>query len=480
MNDLLFQPISAVAEQLRTRAVSSVELVTAALEQIAATDDQLNAFPVVKAEEALASARAADAETAGGRRRGPLHGVPVGVKDNIAVSGWVATCGSPILAENVTDYDAAVVERLREAGAIVLGKNNMHEWALAGSCTYSVFGPTHNPWNTDYITGGSSGGSAAAVAAGQAFLSIGTDARASIRNPASYCGVVGLKPTHGLVSRFGELPPTSSWYMTLGPIARRVEDVALTMNAIAGHDARDPSSIEAARRDYAARLDEGVRGLRVAVVTNYFYGDTLPEVADGVRAAADALANLGAEVVETEIRMLDHWPLIEASFEGENKGWLLQLALEQGDRFLHDDIRYRILAGAFANTVDTMRSTRLLNMLRHEVQDLMRETDLLLTPTNSTPAYRADARDVAVREGTVDVEAPGGQGRITTRLTVPFNALALPAISVPCGWSPEGLPIGLQLVGRAFEDDVVLRAARAYEQAGPGYQRPPAAGQAAG
>ena len=234
MNELLFEPISVVAEQLRGRAVSSVELVSAALEQIAATDGRLNAFPVVKAEEALACAEAADAELAQGHWRGPLHGVPVGVKDNIAVAGWVTTCGSPILAENVTDYDAAVVERLRDAGAVVIGKNNMHEWALAGSCTYSVFGPTHNPWNTDYITGGSSGGSAAAVAAGQAFVAIGTDARASIRNPAAYCGVVGLKPTHGLVSRFGELPPTSSWYMTLGPIARRVEDVALTMTPSPG------------------------------------------------------------------------------------------------------------------------------------------------------------------------------------------------------------------------------------------------------
>lgn len=473
MNELLFEPVSVVAEQLRTRRVSSAELVTAALDQIAETDGLLNAFPVVKAEEALARAKTADAELSEGRWRGPLHGIPVGVKDNIAVEGWVTTCGSPILAEHVTDFDAAVVERLREAGAIVIGKNNMHEWALAGSCIQSVFGSTHNPWNTDHITGGSSGGSAAAVASGQAFMSIGTDARASIRNPASYCGVVGLKPTHGLVSRFGELPPTSSWYMTLGPIARRVEDVALTMDAIAGYDVRDPSSVETARRENAARLEEGVRGLRIALVTNYFYNDTLPELAEGVRAAAAALEKLGAEVVEVEVGMLENWPLIEASFEGENKGWLLELALNRGDEFLHDDIRYRILASAFTNTVDTMRSTRILNLLRHEVQELMRGVDLLLTPTNSTPAYRADAREVAVREGNVDVEAPGGQSRITTRLTVPFNALALPAISVPCGFSSEGLPFGLQLVGRAFEDDVVLRAARAYEQVGPGYQRPP-------
>lgn len=473
MNGLLFEPVSVVAEQLRTRAVSSVELVSATLEQIAATDSRLNAFPVVKREEALAAAEAADAEIADGQWRGPLHGVPVGVKDNIAVAGWGTTCGSPILAEHVTDFDAAVVERLRGAGAVILGKNNMHEWALAGSCIESIFGSTHNPWNTDHITGGSSGGSAAAVASGQAFMSIGTDARASIRNPASYCGVVGLKPTHGLVSRYGELPPTSSWYMTLGPIARRVEDVALTMDAIAGYDARDPSSVETARREYAARLGEGVRGLRIAVVTNYFYNDTLPEIAEGVRAAATAFEKLGAEVVEVEIGMLEHWPLMESAFEGENKGWLLQLALEHGDQFLHDDIRYRILASAFTNTVDTMRATRILNLLRHEVQDLMRDTDLLLTPTNSTPAYRTDAREVAVRDGTVDVEAPGGQSRITTRLTVPFNALALPAISVPCGFSSEGLPFGLQLVGRAFEDDVVLRAAQAYEQVGPGYQRPP-------
>lgn len=473
MRELLLAPVATVASKLQAREVSSVELVEASFDHIDATDHRLNAFPVLMREEAIRAARSADRQRKRDSVHQPLLGIPVGLKDNVAVKGWPTTCGSPLLASHVTDYDAAVVERLRAAGAIVLGKNNMHEWALAGSCTYSVFGPTHNPWNTDYITGGSSGGSAAAVASGQAFISIGTDARASIRNPASYCGVVGHKPTHGLVSRYGELPPTSSWYMTIGPIARHVEDIALTMNAIAGYDARDPSSASAGPRDFTAHLKEGVAGLRVALITNFFYEDTVHEIETAVHDAAQALKNLGAVVSERRVDMLDHWGLMETAFEGENKGWLLQQAIEHPEAFLHDDIRYRILAGAFTNTVDTLRSTRILNLLRHEVAALMRDVDLLLVPTNSTAAYRADATSVPVRGNDIDPASPGGQSRLTTRLTVPFNALALPAISIPGGVAAHGLPFGVQLVGRAFEDDLVLRAAWALEQQGLGFQSPP-------
>jgi aspartyl-tRNA(Asn)/glutamyl-tRNA(Gln) amidotransferase subunit A len=476
LNELLFRSIREVAALLEGRQVSPVELTEAALEQIQLTDSVLNAFPVVKADEALTAARNAEREIAAKRYLGPLHGIPIGLKDNIAVNRWVTTCGSPILAQHVTDYDAAVVERLRLAGAIVVGKNNMHEWALAGSCEHSLFGTVHNPWNPSFTSGGSSGGSGAAVSAGQVFLSVGTDARASIRNPASYCGVVGLKPSTGLVSRYGELPPTSSWYMVIGPIARTVDDVALAMNSLAGYDRRDPNSLPLAAKDYVAELDTPTTGLRVGVVENFFFDDVIPEVETAVRDAARAFADAGATVKELKIPGFQHAQLLEPVFESENKGWLLDYALRRGRDFLHQDIRFRILAGAFARTIDHERASRLLNQIRWEVANAFDQVDVLVTPTNSTPAYPLGGVDVQLKNDTVNVGPASGQSRVTARLTAPFNALGLPAVSIPCGFSPSGMPIGLQIVGRHGDDHVVLRAAALYERtAGPGYRRPPMA-----
>lgn len=474
MNDILFLPIDEVADLIKSRRLSPVELVQATLEHIEATDHQLNAFPVVKGEEAMVAAKKAEEEIASGKYRGPFHGLPVGFKDNIAVNGWVTTCGSPILKDNITHYDAAVVTRLRNAGAIVVGKNNMHEWALAGSCTYSCFGTVHNPWNTDYIAGGSSGGSAAAVSAGQAFLSVGTDARASIRNPASYCGVTGLKPSTGLVSRYGELPSTSAWYMVIGPIARTVRDLAFAMDVLAGEDARDPNSLSSGRSSYIDSIDGKVQDLRFGVVSNYFFDDATPEIERAVRHAAMTFADMGAVVEEVEIPGLEDMQLIEPSFESENKSWLLDLALHRGDEFLHQDIRFRILAGAFARVIDHDRASRLLNRLRWTVQKTFESIDVLITPTNSSTAYPIEATTLDLKSGRIDVQSANGQSRATTRLTVPFNALGLPAVSIPCGYGENGLPIGLQLVGNHLEDALVLKAGLAFESATDfGYIKPP-------
>ncbi|MQF86756.1 MAG: amidase [SAR202 cluster bacterium] len=473
MKDLLYKSITEIAPLIKARKVSPVELTIASLEQIRNTDSKLNAFPVVKEEEALASARYAEAEISSGNYLGPLHGIPVGLKDNIAVQNWVTTCGSPILREHVTDYDAAVVERLRAAGAIIIGKNNMHEWALAGSCTYSVFGTIHNPWNINHTSGGSSGGSAAAVSAGQVFLSVGTDARASIRNPASYCGIVGHKPSTGLVSRYGELPPTSSWYMVIGPLARTVSDAALAMDALAGYDSRDPNSLSLNQKKYFDSLNQGLEGLRIGLVTNYFFDDTTDEVEKAVLLASEAFTQMGASLKEVQIPSIRHMQLIEPSFESENKSWLLDYALTRGEDFLHQDIRFRILAGAFARTIDHERASRLLSQIRWEVNNIFEDVDILLTPTNSTPAYALTEPNVQLKNDLVDVESANGQSRVTTRLTVPFNALGLPAISIPCGFASNGMPIGMQLIGRHSEDETILNAAANFEsRVGPGYLIP--------
>jgi aspartyl-tRNA(Asn)/glutamyl-tRNA(Gln) amidotransferase subunit A len=474
MNELLFKSIHEMGALIKNRKVSPVELTQATLDHIAEIDPVLNAFPVIKTEQALSDARAAEIEISSGYYRGPFHGIPVGFKDNLSVAGWVTSCGSPILADHVTDSDAAVVERLRDAGAVVIGKNNMHEWALAGSCTYSIFGTVHNPWDPSRTSGGSSGGSGAAVSAGQAFLSIGTDARASVRNPASYCGIVGHKPSTGLISRYGELPATSAWYMVVGPLARTVGDAALAMNVLAGHDPRDPNSLRSPAVDYLPSESDTLKGLRVGLPTNYFFDDAVPEVESAVRAAARSFEQLGAEIIDVSLPSLEHMQLIEPSFESENKGWLLNHALHRGQDFLHQDIRFRILAGAFARTIDHERASRLLNKLRWEAQKMFELVDVIITPTNSTAAYKLDDPMAQIKGGEIDVESANGQSRVTTRLTVPFNALGLPAISLPCGFTSEGMPIGLQIAGRHFDDKRVLNVAAAYERnAGPGYRQPP-------
>ena len=474
MNELLFKSIQEISALIKDRKVSPVELTQATLSHISETDPLLNAFPVLKADQALAEARRAEAEITNGDYRGPFHGIPVGFKDNLSVEGWVTSCGSPILADHITDTDAAVVERLRHAGAVVIGKNNMHEWALAGSCTYSIFGTVHNPWDPSRTSGGSSGGSGAAVSAGQAFLSIGTDARASVRNPASYCGVVGHKPSTGLISRYGEIPATSAWYMVVGPLARTVGDAALAMNVLAGYDPRDPNSLRSPAIDYTPNEQDTLKGLRVGLPINYFFDDTVAEVESAIKAAARSFEQLGAEIVDITLPSLEHMQLIEPSFESENKGWLLPYALHRGQDFLHQDIRFRILAGAFARTIDHERASRLLNKLRWETQEAFERVDVIITPTNSTAAYRLDEPTTLIKGGEIDVESANGQSRVTTRLTVPFNALGLPAISLPCGFTSEGMPIGLQIAGRHFDDKQVINVAAAYERnVGPGYRQPP-------
>ncbi|MBL75504.1 MAG: Asp-tRNA(Asn)/Glu-tRNA(Gln) amidotransferase GatCAB subunit A [Chloroflexi bacterium] len=473
MKDLLYKSIHEVAPLIRSGEISPVELTMASLEQIRNTDPQLNAFPLVKEQEAIAAARNAEAAIVGGNYLGPLHGIPVGLKDNIAVQDWVTTCGSPILREYVTDYDAAVVERLKDAGAVIIGKNNMHEWALAGSCTYSVFGTIHNPWDTNHTSGGSSGGSAAAVSSGQVFLSIGTDARASIRNPASYCGIVGHKPSTGLISRYGELPPTSSWYMVIGPLARTVRDAALAVDILSGYDSRDPNSLKLDPKKNLSSLDRDIQGLRIGLVTNYFFDDVTEDVEKSILQASKSFGELGAFVEEVQIPSLQYMQLIEPSFESENKSWLLKYALTRGDDFLHQDIRFRILAGAFARTIDHERASRLLSQVKWEVNEVFKKVDILLTPTNSTPAYNLTEREVQLKNDLVDVESANGQSRVTTRLTVPFNALGLPAISIPCGFASNGMPIGMQLIGRHAEDEKVINAAANFEaKIGPGYVKP--------
>jgi aspartyl-tRNA(Asn)/glutamyl-tRNA(Gln) amidotransferase subunit A len=468
--------IAELAPLVASRNVSPVEVTRAVLERITALEPQLNAFITLTADDALAAARAAEAEIQAGRYRGPLHGVPVAVKDNIAVAGHLTTCGSKALAEHVTDYDATVVTRLREAGAVVVGKTNLHEWAMGGTCTVGYYGGVHNPWDVRCTPGGSSGGSAATVSAGGAYAGLGTDGWGSVRMPAALCGIVGLKPTQGLVSRWGELPVTSTSIDHIGPLCRTVTDTALVLNALAGHDPRDPTSLRSEPKDYAALLDGGIRGLRVGVPENYFFDDVDPEVERAVRQALDTLLGLGAEVRPVTMPLADYTFLTFTLIANDALEFQRSIALHQPDAYYDTEIRYRLLAQNLLLARDMQNAQRARNLIRARWREMMAEVDLLVTPTVAVPAFTAGAKSVPYGDRAFDLTQPIAASRLVTRLTSPFNVSGMPTVSVPCGFSGRGMPIGLQLTGRSWQDDVVLRAAYTYEQAaGIGYQGPPVA-----
>jgi aspartyl-tRNA(Asn)/glutamyl-tRNA(Gln) amidotransferase subunit A len=468
MNDVATMTIHELAPLIQRREVSPVEVTRDALERIAALDARLHSFITIRAERALDDARAAEEEVARGNYRGPFHGIPLGIKDNIAVAGWPATNGSALMTDNIPDYDATVVERLRQAGAVIVGKNNMHEWAMGSTCD-GPFGTVHNPWDESRVSGGSSGGSAAAVSASLIYGSVGTDGMGSIRMPSCYCGVVGLKPTFGLVSRFGELPPTSSTSDHLGPIVKDVTDAAMMLNVLAGADSRDPTSIPSAPTDYTADLGRGVAGLRIGVPQNFFFDRAIPPVRDAVHRAIEVLVSLGATTREVQMPSLAYMHLITPAQVGESRAFLLPFALRGPQSFTDQSIWERTIVGEFTRTADMAKAARLRSLIRQEFLAAMEQVDLLAMPTTVSPAFPIDYQNALPAAFT---EANLG----TTLLTFPFNMVGTPAISVPCGFAPDGLPIGLMLAGRHWEDALVLRAAYAYEQAGTGgYTVPPIA-----
>ncbi len=467
MPELPLLPIHELAPMIQRREISPVDVVRELFERIDRLEPRIRGYITLQPEHAMDRAKAAEAEIQSGTYRGPLHGVPMGIKDNIAVEGWPTTNGSAVMSDFVTDYDATVVSRLRNAGAIVVGKNNMHEWAMGGTCSNGAFGTVHNPWDESRVPGGSSGGSAAAVSASLAYGSIGTDGMGSIRTPASYCGVVGYKPTYGLVSRFGQLPPTSSTSDHLGPIAKDATDAALFMSVLAGYDPNDPTSIRSASKDYVAGIDRGISGLRIGIPVGFFFDQTDPEVGAIVRAGIAALASLGAEVREVHIPWVDKIGLVSAAQGNESNLFLLELARQGPQSFGDRTIFDRVVAGQFVRRADANKANQLRSLIRREFVNALQEVDVIVTPTNVSTAFPIDV------EGALPGGKPGGNLAITNTLTSPFNFTGMPAISVPCGFTAAGLPVGMTISGRHWEDDVVLRTARAYESVSGGYKAPP-------
>jgi aspartyl-tRNA(Asn)/glutamyl-tRNA(Gln) amidotransferase subunit A len=464
--DLLDLSLTELARLLRDGKASPLEVTHAALDRIAKVDGRLRAFITVTAETALTAARRAEEEIAAGRWRGPLHGVPIGLKDLFDTADAVTTNGSRIFENVVPAADAVVTARLKEAGAVVVGKNNMHEFALGSTTSNPHHGTCRNAWNPDHIPGGSSGGSGAAVAARLCFMSMGSDTGGSIRSPACLNGIVGHKPTYGLVSRRGVFP--LSWSLDhAGPLTRTVRDAALTLQVIAGHDPGDPSSASVAIPDYAGALDGGVRGLRVGVPREYFFERATEEVESHVRAAIRTLEDLGATIVDVSLPHVDlaataGMVILSVEAAAVHREWLRTRPDDYGA-----DVRPRLQAGALFSGAEYTRAQRIRALVQREFREAMTRADVLAMPNNAIPAPRIDQSTIPVRGRDVWVMA------LMPSLTIPHNLTGAPALTVPCGFAASGLPVGLQIVGRPFEDATVLRVGHAYEQATEWHRRRP-------
>ena len=460
---------------IRSGHLSPMELTELMLTRIDRLNPELVAYVTVAREEALADARAAEAEIRDGRYRGPLHGIPLSIKDNIATRGIRTTAGSRVLEDCVPDHDATVVARLREAGAVILGKTNMHEWANGGTTINPFYGTTRNPWDTERIAGGSSGGSAAGLAASLCLGSIGTDNGGSVRNPASLCGTVGFKPTYGRISRFGHVPGDGGFSTNhLGVFSKTVRDCALILQAVAGPDAKDPNSADQPVPDYGDGLEAGLEGLRVGIVKDYFDQYMVKSVKEAFAGAQHQLESLGAKLVEVEVPHLDTtrfvWPCITRPENVvENLPYLTARPRDYSPRLLLQNIGSMLIpADAY------IAAQRIRRLLCREFEEVFEGVDLIAAPTAAVPAPTIEESKRAVMEvdgQEIRLESAGVNFR--SLFTTPFNLTGLPALSVNCGFSAGGLPIGLQIVGPRFREEQVMRAAHAYEQAAGWYRRTP-------
>ncbi len=446
--------IQELSRKIRVREVSPVELTHDCLTRMAKLNPTLNAFITVMADSALAQARIAEGEIFAGQDRGPLHGIPLGLKDLIDVAGVPTTTASAQFKNRVPAQDAEIVCRLRAAGAIILGKQNLHECAYGGSCMISFYGPVHNPWDPTRIAGGSSGGCAASVATGMGIAAVGTDTAGSIRLPAAYCGVVGLKPTYGRVSARGVVP--LAWSLDhFGPITTSVYDAAMMLQVLAGYDSSDPNSVDVPVPDFTTGIEQPAKNLRIGVPRTFFFDDLHPEIAAAVEKAIEVFRHLHAEIREVTLEVSNDRTLTSAESYAYHESFVVN-----SPELYQPATLARIQSGAGISAVDVLRASRELQLSRRTIQTVFDEhkIDVLLTPTVPIPP-----QTIATLEANPDDLRP--QEVIMLRNTRPFNIWGIPAISIPCGFTKNVLPIGLQLASAPWREGVALRAAYAYEQA---------------
>ncbi len=444
--------ILEISDDLRHGKVSPIDLTQHCLAKIEKLNPVLNAFITVTGEAALAEARAAEEEIRRGNWRGPLHGVPIALKDIIDTARVRTTAASGLFKDRVPGNDAEVVRRLRSGGAVLLGKQNLHEFAYGGSSLISYFGEVRNPWNTAHIAGGSSGGSASAVAAGLCYGAIGTDTAGSVREPASQCGVVGLKPTYGRVSVKGVIPLSPS-FDHVGPITKTTADAAVMLQVIAGYDEQDPNSANVQVDDYVAGLREDPKALRIGIARNFFFEDLDPEVALAVEGAINTLKKLAGEVRDIELTV----PTDRRLQSAESYAYHAEFVKQSPELYQPETLR-RIRSGEGITGSEIGELHKELARTRGEANRIFDDVDLVVTPTTPIPAPGID-------ELKEHPELLRPKELILLRNTRPFNVWGLPAISVPCGFTKAGLPIGLQIAGAHWAESKVLRMAHAYEQA---------------
>jgi aspartyl-tRNA(Asn)/glutamyl-tRNA(Gln) amidotransferase subunit A len=454
--------IHDLSHAIRRREVSPAELTRDCLARIQKLNSTLNAFITVLADSALAQARRAEQEIFRGRYRGPLHGIPIGLKDIIDTADARTTAASALFKNRIPAQDAEIVRRLRAGGAVILGKQNLHEFAYGGSSMISYFGEVHNPWDTSRIAGGSSGGSAASVSAGLGYAAIGTDTAGSIRLPAAYCGVVGLKPTFGRVSARGVIPLSES-YDHVGPITNSVCDAALVLQVLAGHVPDDATSADVPVFDYTCGLDEPLPPLRIGIPRAFFFDDLDAEIADATENAIQVVRDLGCEIRdEIKLDVSTSRTLASAESWAYHKEYVAR-----SPELYQPQTLARIRSGENISAADAERARQELAASREAIKNVFKEVDLLLTPAVPIPPPSiADLKENPDKLRPTEL--------LMLRNTRPFNVWGIPALSLPCGFTKSGLPIGLQLAGAPWVPDTGLHLAHKYEQATNWHKKTPA------
>ena len=468
-HELLRMTISELAPKIRHGEISPVELTEAALAGANRLQPVLNSFITIMGEQALEQAKKEEEALARGDYRGPLQGIPIGIKDNIATGGVRTTVGTKVLADYVPEEDADVVVRCKQAGAIILGKENLEEFAAGVTSNNPHYGAVHNPWLLDHVPGGSSGGSGANVVAEVTFASLGTDIGGSVRLPGTFCGVVGLKQTYGRVSQRGLLV-TSFNGDHIGPMTRSVADSALVLQAIAGHDPLDPSSVPVPVSDYSAGLGKGLSGVKVGVPSNHYFDYLDADVETAVTAAIEGLKELGAEIHHVSLPTMKYAGALRIAAMADSVV-THEPYLKSNRQDYGPDVLYRMLPGQFVLGRDYAKALKVQRLINEEYARVFQQVDILVTPTAPVPAPRIDAKYITLDGAQHRVRGPGSG--FASRNTSPMNATGLPAISVPCGFTQSGLPIGVQFIARAFEEAFLFQVAQSYEEISPSRGRRP-------
>jgi len=441
--------ISQASDLLRQKKLSPVDLTKACLDRIDKLNPSLNAFITINHESAITEAQTAEREIHQGNWRGPLHGIPIGLKDLIDTAGVKTTCGSALFADRMPAEDAEIVQRLKRAGVVIVGKQNLQEFAWGGTSASSHYGPVHNPWNVERIAGGSSGGSAAAVAVGMCFAAIGTDTGGSIREPAAFCGIVGLKPTYGRVSTRGVFP--LSWSLDhVGPICRSVSDTALILELIAGYDRSDPTTVDYPTEKYAdiLRVD---KKLRIGVARELFFDELDPDIGKAIENAVKVIGEMSSDVVELAL------PDVPTTVQAPEVFAVHQKYFDSKPELYRKWMRERLRQAMAIDTVAYIQGLQELHRVRRSITEVFENVDLIVTPTTPVPP-------ITIAEA-LEMPLPGPAGELWLRNTRPFNVYGLPTISIPCGFTQQGLPIGLQIAGPHFAEGRLLAFSQAFEQA---------------